>query len=175
MSQSFILAITLIGMTLTALPFVITAQATDSSVQPTRWLSESGRRAFFAALLVLGIIVMPLSLWAWPHRVTSSSTYQTVNATGHQWYWEIDVKGVIAGSPVIFNVHSADVNHGFGVYDSDDRLLFQVQGMPGYVNRVQYTFETPGTYRVLCLEFCGIFHHEMNETLLVTARNQGKR
>ena len=41
------------------------------------------------------------------------------------------------------------------------QALAQTQGMPGYVNQVRYVFERTGTYRVLCLEFCGIAHHDM--------------
>jgi cytochrome c oxidase subunit 2 len=92
----------------------------------------------------------------------------------HQWSWECDPKTVRAGSPVIFNVYSGDVNHGMGVYGPDKRLLFQVQAMPGYLNRVEYTFDKPGTYQILCMEFCGIAHHLMITDLTVTAADQNQ-
>ena len=41
------------------------------------------------------------------------------------------------------------------------------QAMPGYVNRLQYTFTAPGTYRILCLEYCGLVHHQMMTDLVV--------
>jgi cytochrome c oxidase subunit 2 len=37
----------------------------------------------------------------------------------------------------------------------------QTQAMPGYMNRLRVTFDQPGTYTVLCLEFCGMAHHRM--------------
>ena len=40
-------------------------------------------------------------------------------------------------------------------------LLAQTQAMPGYMNRMRITFDQPGTYTVLCLEFCGMSHHRM--------------
>ena len=55
-----------------------------------------------------------------------------------------------------------------GVYDADYRLIFQVQAMPGYLNRVQHTFEKPGTYQVLCMEFCGVGHHDMTAKFTVS-------
>ncbi|CAF0701745.1 hypothetical protein MPNT_410011 [Candidatus Methylacidithermus pantelleriae] len=58
--------------------------------------------------------------------------------------------------PVEFLVRAADVNHGFGLYDPDGRLVAEVQAMPGYTNRLTYVFKKPGTYKVLCLEFCGV-------------------
>lgn len=101
------------------------------------------------------------SLWQWPHDVRAEAGSVTVNVTGAQWSWEIDRDSVPLGKTIVFNVHAADVNHGMGIYDDEGRLLAQTQGMPGYVNQVRYVFERPGTYRVLCMEFCGIAHHDM--------------
>ena len=39
--------------------------------------------------------------------------------------------------------------------------MAQTQAMPGYMNRLRVTFDQPGTYTVLCLEFCGMSHHRM--------------
>ena len=58
-----------------------------------------------------------------------------------------------------------------GVYDEETRLLFQTQGMPGYVNKVSYTFDKPGTYRVLCMELCGVAHHDMISEFTVVAED----
>jgi cytochrome c oxidase subunit 2 len=48
-------------------------------------------------------------------------------------------------------------------------LLFQVQAMPGYVNQVEYVFDKPGTYHVVCLEYCGVAHHAMTAEFTVVA------
>ena len=65
------------------------------------------------------------------------------------------------GRPVIFKVTSEDVIHGFGVYDPGGTMVFQTQAMPGYVNQVRYAFTKAGKYRVLCMEYCGLIHHDM--------------
>lgn len=102
-----------------------------------------------------------------------------VNATAHMWYWEISIEGnpvqagsgepvvIPAGSVVEFRVTSADVNHGFGLYNGAGQLLAQTQAMPGYVNRLRYRFDKPGNYRILCMEYCGIAHHAMVSNLQV--------
>jgi cytochrome c oxidase subunit 2 len=41
--------------------------------------------------------------------------------------------------------------------------------MPGYINVLRYTFNEPGVYRVLCLEYCGVAHHEMTADIKVAA------
>ena len=68
---------------------------------------------------------------------------------------------VSAESLIEFRVTSFDVNHSFGVYSPDGRLIAQTQAMPGYVNRLRVRFREPGRYHVLCLELCGMGHHRM--------------
>ena len=41
--------------------------------------------------------------------------------------------------------------------------------MPGFTNVIRHTFTTPGTYRIRCLEYCGLGHHAMVSQLNVTA------
>lgn len=91
----------------------------------------------------------------------SGGGVQVIEAVGHQWRWELDRTEVKAGEPVEFRVTSADVNHGFGIYDANLRLIAQTQAMPGYTNRLRHTFPAEGTYRVLCMEYCGLVHHNM--------------
>ncbi len=125
------------------------------------------RTILFGALVLIGL---PASIWLLritPYAAAPAGA-QVVNATGAQWYWDLDRDEVVAGQPVQFNVTSTDVNHGFGLYDESGRLMAQVQAMPGYVNRLTYVFETPGVYRVLCLEYCGWAHHDMISEITVT-------
>ncbi|MFA7594492.1 MAG: hypothetical protein WCY26_12205 [Thiohalobacteraceae bacterium] len=86
---------------------------------------------------------------------------QVVAATGYQWRWELSHDRVAKGQPVEFRVTSADVNHGFGIYDTEMHLVAQTQAMPGYTNVIRHTFDKEGTYKVLCLEYCGVAHHNM--------------
>ena len=105
-----------------------------------------------------------------PSYSASDSEIIEVHVTGGQWYWDIDKQEIPAGKTIIFNLHTKDVNHGFGVIDKSGRLLFQTQAMPGYINKVQYVFDQPGQYQILCLEFCGVSHHDMTDEIKVVAR-----
>jgi cytochrome c oxidase subunit 2 len=93
---------------------------------------------------------------------------------GHQWFWEISTPRVPAGTTVAFRVTSADVNHGFAIYDADLHVVAQTQAMPGYQNVLRVRFAKPGSYRVLCLEYCGIVHHGMAASLEVVASAGGE-
>jgi cytochrome c oxidase subunit 2 len=80
---------------------------------------------------------------------------------------------VHAGSPVEFRVTSKDVNHDFAVYAPDGRIATQTQAMPGFTNKIVYTFTQPGTYKVMCLEYCGIGHAPMTSEIKVVAAGGG--
>jgi cytochrome c oxidase subunit 2 len=100
---------------------------------------------------------------------SSATTPQPVEAVAEQWSWSIKPDAFRAGETVEFHVTSNDVNHGFALYDPDMRIVAQTQAMPGYINVLRYTFNEPGVYRVLCLEYCGVAHHEMTAEIKVAA------
>lgn len=133
------------------------------------------RKPGFWVLLGVGVFVTLISLRYLPYGAgagagAGAAEPQIINAIGHQWSWELSRDEVVAGRPVEFRVTSADVNHGFGIYDSGLRLIAQTQAMPAYINRVVHTFERPGVYRVLCMEYCGLLHHDMPAEIRVVAK-----
>lgn len=167
------------GVALVALAFIyVIGQAgrpADSAQVQKR--SYAIRRWWFVALIVLGVGVAYATLKPFPiaDQRVQSQTAQIVNATGRQWSWELSQNQVKAGTPVEFNVTSVDVNHGFAIYGPDQRIVTQTQSMPGFTNRLLYTFTQPGKYLVRCLEYCGLAHHGMEaEFEVVAADNGGK-
>ena len=138
--------------------------AEDIAASASRW-----RRTTFWGLVVLFVPTIAFSLTKTPYGRDKTPATVVVQATGHQWAWEVAPSSVPAGQPVEIRVTGADVNHGFGVYDTHDRLVTQTQAMPGFTNVIRYTFSEPGTYRILCLEYCGLGHHTMMSQLTVTA------
>ena len=150
-----------------------TRQADAARVQAR---SYAIRRWFFLALVVAGLIATGATLLPFPilpQRATSRAP-QIVKVTGHQWAWEVSPGPITAGIPVEFDVTSADVNHGLGIYDSSGRMLTQTQAMPGVINRLAYTFTQPGKYRILCLEYCGLAHHGMIFEFNVVESTEGQ-
>ena len=55
----------------------------------------------------------------------------------------------------------------FAVYNDQNTMLFQVQAVPDHPTDIVHTFDEPGRYQVVCLEFCGVGHHKMVGTLVV--------
>jgi cytochrome c oxidase subunit II len=64
---------------------------------------------------------------------------------------------VPAGSRVTFYVTSADVVHGFSVPDTNLNTMVS----PGWVSTVSHTFKNPGTFLLVCNEYCGAGHQLM--------------
>jgi cytochrome c oxidase subunit II len=120
-------------------------------------------------LIVVGIGVSYGTLVDWPYgpRKAASGEPVKVTVTGSIWSWDINPTRLPAGKPIVFAVTSRDVNHGFGIYDPDLKMLTQVQAMPGYINKVHYTFPRAGTYKIMCLEYCGLAHHAMMTDLTI--------
>ena len=136
----------------------------DLAATAARW-----RRTSLWGLVILFIPAIGYSLTRMPYpRAGAAPAPVVVTATGHQWAWEVTPDSVPAGQPVEIRVTGGDVNHGFALYDADRRIVVQTQAMPGYTNVIRHTFTAPGTYRVLCLEYCGLGHHTMAAQLVVT-------
>jgi cytochrome c oxidase subunit 2 len=128
------------------------------------------RAVVFWGLVVLFTPIIVYSLKDLPYSAPAEHTGppEIIQVTGHQWRWDLNPNRAVVEQPVEFHVTSADVNHGFALYDPGLRLLAQTQAMPGYTNVLHYTFTRPGTYRILCLEYCGIAHHTMMAEFIVT-------
>lgn len=128
---------------------------------------ERLRGWLFAAAGASFVPITALSLGAMPYGAQTGGDALVVEAVGHQWYWELSRTRLPARRPIVFRVRSADVNHGFAVYDPELRVVGQTQAMPGYENLLALRFEQPGTYKILCLEYCGSVHHGMQAALEV--------
>ena len=132
------------------------------------------RKRLFIVLVAAGVPLMGATLVKLPYAASASTGTEAlyVDAMGYQWRWEISESEARVGQPVVFRVESADVNHGFGIYDESMRLVAQTQAMPGYTNELVHVFDQPGTYQILCLEYCGVAHHYMKAEFKVLETNK---
>jgi cytochrome c oxidase subunit 2 len=110
--------------------------------------------AFLISTLLGTILLVPYGESAGPDG-------QVVKVVARQFGFQITPSTVTAGTPVEFQLRSADTTHGFGVMTTDNQLLFQAQIAPEHTQDVVHTFRTPGIYKVVCFEFCGVGHHAM--------------
>jgi cytochrome c oxidase subunit 2 len=64
---------------------------------------------------------------------------------------------VPVGSRVTFYVTSADVEHGFSIPETGVNTMVT----PGWVSTVSHTFTRPGSFLLICNEYCGAGHQLM--------------
>lgn len=138
----------------------------DDRVDRVRW---SRRETTWLFIVMAALVALLLgTIFYVPYGKSAGPNKQVVRVTGVQFAWAIDPPDVKADRPVEFQIGSNDVNHGFGLYNPHGTLLTQVQVIPGKTQKLVWTFHEVGTYKILCLEFCGANHHEMVAELKVT-------
>ena len=176
MLQDVVWTVALLGMGLVAVGFLHVIRqagkpADEAATRKAAHTSNVLRRWLFGALLILFVGGTYATLHRFPiaPQHEALGIHQVVDVVGQQWAWRISPDTVRADSPVEFRVTSTDVNHGFALYAPDGRIVAQTQAMPGFTNKLVYTFTRPGAYRVMCLEYCGVAHAPMTSEITVVA------
>ena len=91
-----------------------------------------------------------------------------VYVAAYQWGWDGLPVVLEAGKEYQVHLGSYDVQHGFSVRDQEDLIRqFNLQILPGYEWVIPMTFDEPGTYRLICNEFCGLGHRVMQNKIIV--------
>lgn len=139
--------------------------------QPLRWgtLAET--------IPSVGLLILFLGLFAVGYnqyvtlRSAPSNTLD-IYVTAKQWMWTftypdghstINVLTVPADTPVKLVMQSRDVIHSFFV----PAFRLKQDVLPGRVTTLWFTATAPGTYTILCAEYCGLEHATMRATVTV--------
>lgn len=161
----FVLSLVLMAVVLAAFAYVaFNARNEEPEYAEVQAKSYALRSKFFWLLLVAGVIIVAITTSDLPFAATRgdlSDVDKRVDVKGGQWYWILSESSAKVGETVVFDVSAVDVSHGLGVYDPQMRLIGQTQAMPGYTNSLKVSFEQEGTYKLLCMEYCGLAHHGM--------------
>jgi len=91
------------------------------------------------------------------------STYQ-VFVVAQMWQFQPAEIIVPAGSEVDFYLSSKDVVHGFDIYEKNVNMM----AVYGSINKKTVKFDTPGIYNIICHEYCGVGHQNMQAQVIVT-------
>jgi cytochrome c oxidase subunit 2 len=123
------------------------------------------------AFVVL-LSVLSVRIW-YTIQIAQPENGLVVEAIGHQWYYTFrmpQVNGEITselhlpvGQPVVMNVTSTDVIHSFWI----PSFRVKADMVPGLINTIHFTPTVPGRYPIVCTEFCGTLHGEMNKQAVV--------
>lgn len=124
-------------------------------------------RTWFGIVVVLLVSLLFATIFFTPYGRSSGKNGMSFDVKAQQFAFVIPGNAIKAGVPVVFHLTSADVNHGFAVFNEANEFLFQAQVMPGRTQDYVYTFKKPGNYRVVCFEYCGVGHDQMAGAFVV--------
>jgi len=129
---------------------------------------EREERIWFGALILVflafnAITLSPLVPWQEWLLWSQPAPSQRIAIEFGNYQIKLPPQGikVKAGEYVEFIATSTDVTYGLGAFRPDGRLVFQMQVLPGYENRLVWKFDAPGTYAVRSTEYSGPRHPEM--------------
>jgi cytochrome c oxidase subunit 2 len=131
----------------------------------THRLAEFERRWLLIVAVIL-VALLAATIWLAPYGHSTPADAQVVRVEARQFFWKISPARVKVDQPVAFVTRATDVNHGFGIYRGHE-FIAQIQVVPDRTSTLVHTFHRPGRYTVLCLEFCGVNHHDMRSTFEV--------
>ncbi len=123
--------------------------------------AEQREKGWLAIVVAFLIITLVGTILLVPYGESAGPDAQVVTVVARQFGFTIDPPAVEAGRPVEFRMTTEDTTHAFAVTTRDNRLLFQAQIVPEHTQHLVHTFDEPGTYKVVCYEYCGVGHHVM--------------
>ena len=156
----------LLGITATMVAFVIRYRRSRAP-QPT---SRCGGNIWLEIVwtAVPTALVLAMFYYGWSGYLSLRNVPKdalAVTATARQWSWSFTYANgktsaklyVPVGKPVLVNLVSLDVLHGF--YIPAFRVKHDV--VPGMKNHVWFVATKPGSYDLFCSVYCGVGHSAM--------------
>lgn len=174
----FVIGVTMlmsIGVGLTALFFFFRYRRT-SEHQHTVYVTPSFKTEvlFVSVPLVFFLAWFAIGFRDFVFLTNPPKDSLDVYVMGKQWMWKfsypegpngVNVLHVPANRPVRLLMTSRDVIHSF--YVPSFRIKMDV--MPGRYTQTWFEATEPGTYQILCTEYCGLSHSKMIGEVVVMA------
>lgn len=79
----------------------------------------------------------------------------SITMKNHEFILPSDKMVINLNDMVMFDVTSEDLTYGFGLFRSDNTMLFQMQVVPGHRNDILWKFDRPGIYTIRSTEYSG--------------------
>ena len=117
-------------------------------------------------IATMGLVVTVLSLSVGSvvmNLGADQSSEQVIKITAHKFAYEPKEIQLKVGEPVVLELTSKDVTHGFNLPDLGLRADLE----PGETARVRLVPQKAGTFEFYCDNFCGLDHESMSATIVV--------
>jgi cytochrome c oxidase subunit II len=120
-----------------------------------------GALLFLCAVIVTALLVF-VGLARW-NAGAADAGEPVVQISAHKFVYAPNEVHLKLGEPVILEIASTDVDHGFNI----PALNLRADLLPGQVARVRLIPQKAGRFEFYCDNFCGLDHENMNGTIVV--------
>jgi len=171
--SAFFLAL-IVGLTVL---FVVRYRRTAARPAPEASPDHSTRLEIFWSaiplLIVIGLFASSTQVYLAMTSLEPGQDPLRVKVTAKKWSWWFDHDGgkgakdfhMVAGRPVELTLASTDVIHSLYV----PQFRLKQDAVPGRYTRMVFTPTRPGTWPVVCTEYCGTNHSTMLASAVVHA------
>ncbi|WP_128291161.1 cytochrome c oxidase subunit II [Afifella aestuarii] len=125
----------------------------------------------------LATVLLFVTIFGWASAqgfgaMTPAGEPLQINVVAKQWMWksehpggerEINELHVPADRAILLSMNSQDVIHSFFV----PALRIKQDVVPGHTEALSFIADKPGTYALLCAEYCGTQHSKMTGKVIV--------
>jgi cytochrome c oxidase subunit 2 len=155
--------------------FAFRARASDPPDAIGLQIHDNHKLEFWWVLIptLFVILLSVVSVQIWYKIMLEPQNGLVVEAIGHQFNFTFrypQINGEITdemhlplGVPVTLNLTSSDVIHSFWV----PAMRLKNDTVPGLVTEIRFTPSRAGRYQIICTQFCGVLHSQMNKQVLV--------
>jgi cytochrome c oxidase subunit II len=136
--------------------FKVTTGGKGKSVKPALFYSFVG----FLTVLGVSLHLITYNTIPWAEMDLNRSDYKpdktfVINVKDHQFTLPSEKLVINVNDTVLFDVISEDLTYGFGLFRSDNSMVFQMQVVPGHRNDILWHFDREGTYTIRSTEYSG--------------------
>lgn len=136
--------------------YKITRQGKGNGVKPVLFYSFVG----FLTVLGVSLHIITYNTIPWTKVDLNRSDYTpdksfSIVVKNHEFFLPAEKLIVNVNDQVLFDVKSEDLTYGFGVFRSDNSMLFQMQVVPGHRNDIIWKFDREGVYTIRSTEYSG--------------------
>lgn len=118
--------------------------------------------SFVTLLIVLGVSlhIVTYNTIPWASmdlnrkEIKADKTFEII-VENHKFILPSEKLVINVNDKAMFNVRSNDLTYGFGLFRSDNSMVFQMQVLPGHLNDILWQFDKPGVYTIRSTEYSG--------------------
>ena len=134
----------------------VTGKGNVLTVKPALFYSFVG----FLTVLGVSLHIITYNTIPWAEMDLNRSDYKPdktffITVKDHQFFLPSEKLIINVNDKVLFDVRSEDLTYGFGLFRSDNSMMFQMQVVPGHRNDLLWHFDREGVYTIRSTEYSG--------------------